>query len=75
MSNSYADRVECLRGHLEEIQIALNTAYGYHIADDLTRQYKNVGGVFQASNLTKRIEKALAHVEGYLAVEIEDENE
>lgn len=71
-SNTYIEPVQLLRGHLEEIQQALDAARGYHVADDLARQYKNVGGTHRPSNLTKRLEKALDRVEGYLA---EDQDE
>jgi len=69
---TYTDQILVLRGHLEEIYEALDSAYGYHTADDLARQFKNVGGTHRPSNLTKRIEKALGRTEGYLEA---DENE
>jgi hypothetical protein len=68
----YTDSVTLLRGHLEEIHLALDSAYGFQAADDLARLYKNVGGTTRPSNLTKRLEKALAHAEGYLAQEEEE---
>ena len=64
--SEYTDRIEVLQGHLLEIYEALDTAYGYHQATDLAAGYRNVGGTTRASNLTKRIEKAILHVEGYL---------
>lgn len=69
MSSSYTETVPILRGHLEEIFEALDAARGYHLADDLARQYKNVGGIHRPSNLTKRLEKARDRVEGYLESE------
>lgn len=74
MAVRYSELVPVLRGHLEEIYEALDAATGYHIADDLARQYKNVGGTHRPSNLTKRLEKAQKHLEGYLA-EVEDVSE
>lgn len=59
--------VGVLRVHLQEIYEALDTAYGAASAEDLVRAYKNVGGTNRPSNLTKRLEKALGRVEGYLA--------
>lgn len=72
MTPTYTDRIVVLRGHLEEIFEALDTATGYHTADDLARQYKNVGSTHRPSNLTKRLEKARDHAEGYLLQEDED---
>jgi hypothetical protein len=46
---------------------AIDTAYGYHSADDLARQFKNVGGTSRPSNLTRRLEQALEIGNGYLA--------
>lgn len=66
MAASYTDPIVVLRAHLEEIFTALDAAAGYHIADDLARQYKNVGGTHRPSNLTKRLEKAQERVAGYL---------
>lgn len=71
----YTDGVVVLRGHLEEIYAALDSAAGYHIADDLARQYKNVGGTHRPSNLTKRLEEAQRRVIGYLAVDGEAEED
>lgn len=71
----YTDVVSLLRGHLEEVHLALDAAYGFHAADDLARSYKNVGGTTRPSNLTKRLEKALMHAEGYLTKEEEDVSE
>jgi hypothetical protein len=64
--NTYTDSIVILRGHLEEIFTALDAATGYHVADDLARQYKNVGGTHRPSNLTKRLEAAQERVAGYL---------
>lgn len=72
MARDYAQPVMVLRGHLQEIAEALDTAYGFHAADDLARQYKNVGSTHRPSNLTKRLEKALSSAEGYLAQEEDD---
>lgn len=69
---TYTDVVPVLRGHLEEIYEALDSARGYHVADDLARQYKNVGALHRPSNLTKRLEKALGRTEGYLEAEDHD---
>lgn len=63
---AYADTLVVLRGHLEELEQALETATSYHVADDLRNQYKNVGGTVRSSNLTKRLEAALDRVRGYL---------
>lgn len=71
MSNP-TDQIPVLRLHLEEIFRALDTAHKCHIADDLTRQYKNIGAAYQPSNLTKALAKALGHTEGYLLEEYED---
>jgi hypothetical protein len=71
-NRAYVEPVTVLRGHLEEVLEALDAATGYHSADDLARQYKNVGGTYRPSNLTKRLEKALDRVQGYL-VEEQDE--
>ena len=65
----YTDTVMILRGHLEELEQALDTATSYHVADDLTRRFKNVGGTHRPSNLTVRLEKALDRVRGYLTQE------
>jgi hypothetical protein len=72
-NSTYTEPVTLLRGHLEEIYAALDTAYGFHSADDLARQYKNVGSTHRPSNLTKRLEKALAHTEGYLVAREDDD--
>jgi hypothetical protein len=69
----YTDQVTVLRGHLEEVYRAVDNAYGYHMADDLARQYKNTGGVHKPSNLTKVLSKATEHLEGYLQKEEEDD--
>jgi hypothetical protein len=63
--------VGVLRIHLQEIFEALDTALGASQAEDLVRGYKNVGGTNRPSNLTKRLEKAHARVEGYLVMEEE----
>jgi hypothetical protein len=73
MPRNYTEPITVLRGHLEEMYEAIDTAYGYHTADDLARQYKNVGSTHRPSNLSKRLEKALSSVEGYLAQEEADE--
>lgn len=70
---TYGTPINILRGHLEEIYEALSAASGYHSADDLARQYKNVGGTFRPSNLTKRLDSARERVNGYLAQEDSDE--
>ena len=67
MSKTYTEPVTVLYGHMQMILAALDAAYGYHMADDLASQYKNVGGTHRPSHLTKRLEKALWTVEGYLA--------
>lgn len=72
MTPTYVDTIPVLRGHLEEIFSALDAASGYHSADDLARQYKNVGGTFRPSNLTKRLESARERVDGYLSQEEAD---
>lgn len=64
---SYTDQVIILRGHLEDIHEALDSATNFHVADDLARKFKNVGGTHRPSNLTTRLENALDRVEGYLA--------
>lgn len=69
---AYTDQVPVMQGHLEEIFIALDNATGYHLADDLARQYKNVGGTHRPSNLTKRLQKARDNVEGYLRLELDE---
>jgi hypothetical protein len=74
MPRDYAVPITVLRGHLQEIADAVDTAYGYHTADDLARQYKNVGSTHRPSNLTVRLEKALSSLEGYLAQEETDES-
>lgn len=55
-----SDEVILSRADAESIWAALDVARGYHIADDLTKEYKNVGGTHRPSNLTKRIENAIA---------------
>lgn len=67
------DQIPVLRLHLEEIFRALDTSHKAMVADDLSRQYKNIGGVYQPSNLTKALAKALGHTEGYLLVEEDDD--
>lgn len=62
----YTDQITVLRGHLEQIFEALDSAWGYHTADDLARQYKNVGGTHRPSNLTRRLEEALQRTGAYL---------
>lgn len=70
------DQIPVLRLHLEEMYRALDTAHKYHIADDLARQYKNIGGPYQPSNLTKSLATGLSRAEGYLVENPEgDENE
>lgn len=69
----YTESIPVLRGHLETIYEALDTAYGHNVALDLARQYQNVGGTHRPSNLTRKLEKALNHTEGYL--ETEDMND
>lgn len=69
---SYGDQVVVLRGHLEELQQALDSATSFHVADDQARRFKNVGGAWQPSHLTVRLENALDRVEGYLE-EVPDE--
>lgn len=67
------EQIPLLRIHLEQLVQAIDSAYGYHAADDLARQFKNVGGTFRPSNLTKRLENALELGNGYLAPPEEDE--
>jgi hypothetical protein len=69
----YTEQVSVLRGHLEEWLDALEAAYGYHAANDLAQQYRNVGGTTRHSNLTKRLESALERVTGYLIEEEDNE--
>jgi hypothetical protein len=69
---TYTDHIVVLRGHLEELYQALDTATGYHTADDLARQYKNVGSTHRPSNLTKRLEQARDRAEGYLLAQEDD---
>lgn len=69
----YTESIPVLRGHLEELYEALDVALGHQVATDLAQQYRNVGGTSRASNLTVRLEKAVARAEGYLAVEDDDE--
>lgn len=71
--HEYTEFVSVLRGHLEEVQIAVENAYGASKASDLVRQYQNVGGVYKPSNLTRKLDKALSHIEGYLLIEDSDE--
>lgn len=71
----YTDTVPVLRGHLDELQRAVEGAATYHSADDLARQAKNLGGVHRPSNLTKALEAALARIEGYLAMEVTEDDE
>lgn len=66
---SFIESITILRGHLEEIQEALDAARGFHVADDLARQYRNIGGTARPSNLSRKLEKALTRVEGYLQQE------
>lgn len=66
------DQIPVLRVHLDEIHRALDNSFGFHVADDLARQYKNVGGTHRPSNLTKALETALNRVEGYLAIDYDD---
>lgn len=72
MAARYTESVTVLRGHLEEMFLALDAAAGYHAADDLARQYKNVGGAFRPSNLTTRLERSRERLEGYLQEESTD---
>lgn len=69
---NYVEPILVLRGHLEEIYEALETATNYHEADDLAHKFKNIGGTSRPSNLTKRLSKALDRTESYLATEQED---
>ncbi len=69
----YTETIPVLRGHLEELHEALDLALGHQTATDLAQQYRNVGGTSRSSNLTVRLEKAVARAEGYLAVEDDDE--
>jgi hypothetical protein len=68
----YTEPVSVLRGHLEEWLSAIDAAYGYHAANDLAQQYRNVGGTTRPSNLTKRLEASLERITGYLAEENND---
>jgi hypothetical protein len=72
---SPTDQIPVLRIHLEQLVQAIDSAYGFHTADDLARQFKNVGGTFRPSNLTKRLENALELGGGYLAPLVEDDEQ
>lgn len=54
-----SNEINLSRDDAELIWQALDTARGYHLADDLARQYKNAGGTHRPSNITKRIEHAI----------------
>lgn len=71
---SPTDQLPVLRVHLEQLVAAIDTAYGYHSADDLARQFKNVGGTSRPSNLTRRLEQALELGNGYLAQPEEEDD-
>jgi hypothetical protein len=73
MPPSPLEPIPVLRTHLQELYEAVDTAYGAAAAEDLARGYKNVGGTNRPSNLTKRLEKALDRLQGYLVER--DENE
>lgn len=70
----YTDEVPVLRGHLEETHEALLTAQAYHQALDLADAARNVGGPQRPSNISRRLDKAVARVEGYLATQEEDDD-
>lgn len=70
----YTDTVPILRGHLEELHRAVEGAATYHGADDLARKAKNLGGVHRPSNLTTALEASLERIEGYLAMEVTEDD-
>lgn len=65
--------VGVLRVHLVEIQDALDGARGYHLAQDLADSYRSARTTAKRSPLASSVERALAHVEGYLTEEPDDE--
>lgn len=70
---AYTEPIGVLRGHLEEIAQALETAHVNASAHDLVQSTRNVGGTSRPSNLTKRLETALARAQGYLDSSVEPE--
>lgn len=66
MTQFSTEPITILRGHLEEIYTALNAAAGFHAADDLRSEYKNVAGVHKPSKLTTVLERSRDRAAGYL---------
>lgn len=60
---------------LQQVWEALDTARGFHVADDLRTQYKNAGGTHRPSNLTRRLENAIALLDETFAAESEDDEQ
>lgn len=72
---SPTDLIQIPRAELENWWTAIDTAHKYHVADDLTREFKNVGGTHRPSNLTKRLEAALDRLDAFLMEEDESVSE
>lgn len=66
---TYTQKIKVLLGHLEEIYQAVDSAYAYHVSEDLQQKYRNIGANDKPSRLTVALGKALAHIEGYLQEE------
>lgn len=65
-TEDYVEIVEVLRGHLEEIYLAVDAAYGHITALDLAEHYKTGKGLTKPSYLQKKLASAGSRIEGYL---------
>jgi hypothetical protein len=73
-SDDPIDVVGVLRDHLQEIAAALDWSLGHFQALDLADRYRGGHPTVRTSRATALVERAQAHVLGYLA-EPEDDDE
>jgi hypothetical protein len=69
--SSELDQISVLRGHLEEIQEALQWSHGHFSALDLSENYRATKRTYSPSRITTTIGRALQRIEGYLTEEDE----
>jgi len=60
---------------LEIILAALNSAYYQNVTLDMLDQYRKLSGREQPSAMTKALQGAIAKVENYIAIMLEDDQE
>jgi hypothetical protein len=64
-----------LGSDLEIILAALNSAYYQNVTLDMLDQYRKLSGREQPSAMTKALQGAIAKVENYIAIMLEDDQE